>query len=163
MSKQDAATAHMVSNAKRAATFGLIAFALTGCIIVVPPPARNDPFQAPSATAITIAKGNTHRMRLDCGAQQVFRSTLAPVEGLVIDYNAENLVPVKQNASAPIRLTWKGPAGAAFDIPFNVGSGNTRTAMGSVTMNGSAGNHEFVVAMPSGPDCSPVKFKVAFR
>lgn len=168
MTKQDATTAQsedrsMVSNGKRAATFGLVALALSGCIVVrVPPPARNDPFQPPSASAITIAKGNTHRMRLDCGAQQVFKSPMAPIENLVIDYNAENLSPLKQVPSAPIRLTWRGP-GAAMDVPFNVGTQSSRKAMGSITMNVSAGAHEFVVAMPNGPDCGPTNFKVVFR
>jgi hypothetical protein len=58
MSTQDANTANsedrsMVSYAKRAGTYGLVALALSGCIIVrVPPPARNDPYQPPSASPI---------------------------------------------------------------------------------------------------------------
>ena len=153
----------MVSNAKRTATFGLAALALSGCIIVkVPPPARKDPFQPPSASPNAIKKGDTHRVRLNCGAQATFRSMMAPIENLVIKYDAENLSPVKQVPSAPVRLRWRGP-GASMDIPFNVGSQNTRKAMGNITMNGGAGAHEFVVAMPTGPDCGPTNVTIAFR
>lgn len=153
----------MVSNAKHFASYVLGAIALSGCIIVkVPPPARNDPFQLPGNAAMNIVKGETHRFRLDCGAQATFQSVMAPIENLVVEYNAENLSPVKQSPSVPIRLTWKGP-GTEMDIPFNVGSQNTREAMGSMTMNGAAGSHTLTVAMPNGPDCAPAKVKVVFR
>lgn len=153
----------MISNAKHFASYVFVGLALTGCIVVrVPPPARNDPFQLPGSAPINMVKGGTHRFRLDCGAQANFQSLMAPIENLVVDYNAENLSPVKQVPSAPIRLTWRGP-GAAMDIPFNVGSQNTRTAMGSITMNGGAGAHTFAVAMPNGPDCGPTNVKVVFK
>lgn len=153
----------MISKAKQLGSYVLGAVALTGCIVVkVPPPARNDPFQLPGAAPITITKGNTHRMRLDCGAQANFQSLMAPIENLVIDYNAENLSDPAQLPSTAARLTWKGP-GAAMDVPFNVGSKNTRTAMGSITVNGAAGAHNFTVAMPNGPDCGPTNVKIVFR
>jgi hypothetical protein len=153
----------MVSNTKRFVTYVFVALALTGCIIVkVPPPARNDPFQLPGAGAINLVKGGTHRFRLNCGAQANFQSMTAPIENLVVEYNAENLSSVNQVPSTPIRLTWRGP-GAAMDIPFNVGSKNTRTAMGSFTTNGGAGAHTFSVAMPNGPDCGPANVKIVFK
>jgi hypothetical protein len=152
----------MISNAKQFVSSVLVAIALSGCVVVIPPPARSDPFQLPTAAAITIQKGNTHRMRLDCGAQANFQSLMAPIENLVVEYNAENLSPVKQNPSAPVRLTWRGP-GAAMDVPFNVGQGSSRESMGSITVNGTAGAHNFTVAMPNGPDCGPVKLKIVFK
>lgn len=152
----------MFSNAKQLVSSVLVAIALSGCIVVVPPPARNDPFQLPGSAPIAIQKGNTHRMRLDCGAQANFQSLMNPIENLVIEYNAENISPVKQVPSAPVRLTWRGP-GASMDIPFNVGSGNSRESMGNITVNGAAGAHNFTVAMPNGPDCGPVKLKIVFK
>jgi hypothetical protein len=168
MSNQDATTEHredrsMTFYAKRAGKFALTALMLSGCIIIkVPPPARNDPFQAPNATPITIQKGSVHKFRFDCGAQATFRSAMAPIDNLVIAYNGQNLSPVDQKPSTPLRLTWKGP-GASMDVPFNVGSQNTRKAMGNITMNATAGAHEFAVAMPTGPDCGPTKVTIAFR
>lgn len=152
----------MVSNAKQLISSALAAIALSGCIVVIPPPARNDPFQLPTAAPITIAKGSTHRMRLECGSQANFQSLMAPIENLEIEYNAENLSPVKQVPSAAVRLTWRGP-GAAMDVPFNVGTGSSRDSMGSITVNGGAGAHNFTVAMPNGPDCGPVKLKIVFK
>lgn len=168
MSNQDVTTEHaqnrsIVSNAKHAGKFALIALTMTGCIVIkVPPPARNDPFQPPSAATITIKKGDTHKFRFTCGAQATFHSTMAPVENLVVAYDGQNLSPVDQSPSTPLRLTWRGP-NAAMDVPFNVGSQNTRKAMGSITVNGAAGVHEFVVAMPNGPDCGPTNVTVSFR
>ncbi|HRI70960.1 MAG TPA: hypothetical protein PK156_42295 [Polyangium sp.] len=152
----------MVSNAKQFVSYVFVALALAGCIIVVPPPGRNDPFQPPGSAPIKMAKGGTHRFRLNCGAQATFQSPAGAIENLVIDYNAENLSSVSQVPSAAVRLTWRGP-GTAMDIPFNVGSKNTRSAMGSITMNGPAGAHTFTVAMPQGPDCGATNVKVIFK
>ncbi len=168
MSIQIATTEHaadrsIVSYAKRAGKFALIALTMSGCIIIkVAPPARNDPFQPPSAAPIDIKRGSLHKFRFSCGAQATFRSVALPVENLVIAYDGNNLSPADQQPSTPLRLTWKGP-GAAMDIPFNVGSQNTRKAMGSVTVNATPGTHEFVVAMPNGPDCGPTNVAISFR
>jgi hypothetical protein len=168
MSTQDANTANsedrsMVSYAKRAGTYGLVALALSGCIIVrVPPPARNDPYQPPSASPIPLAKGGVHKMRFDCGAQATFRSQMAAMENFAVSFEAENLLPAKQLPSAALRLTWKGP-GETMDVPLNVGSQNTRKAMGNFTVNAPAGAHDFVVMMPNGPDCGPAKVLVTFK
>lgn len=153
----------IVSYAARAGKFALLAMTVSGCVIVkVAPPSRNDPYQPPGAAPITLTKGDVHKFRFDCGAQATFRSMMAPIENLVIAYDGTNLSPVDQKPSTPLRLTWKGP-GAAMDVPFNVGSQNTRKAMGSITMNAAAGAHEFVVAMPTGPDCGPTKVTISFR
>lgn len=168
MSTQDATTAHsegysMVSYAKRAGTLGLAILALSGCIIVkIPPPARNDPFQPPGTAALPIQKGGVHKLRFECGAQATFRSPMAAIENLVVAFNGQNLSPADQKTSTALRFTWRGP-GEAMDFPFNVGSQNTRTAMGQFTMNAGAGAHEFIVAMPNGPDCGPTKVTVAFK
>lgn len=168
MSIRDANTAHsedrsMVSYAKRAGTFGLFVLALSGCIIVkVPPPARNDPYQPPGTAPMSLQKGGVHKMRFDCGTQATFRSPMAAIENLVVAFNGENLSPADQKTSVALRFNWKGP-GEDMDFPFNVGSQNTRTAMGQFTMNAGAGAHEFVVMMPNGPDCGPTKVTVAFK
>lgn len=168
MSIQDAHMAHsegysMVSYAKRAASFALFV-ALSGCVIVtrVPPPAQGDPYQPPPAAPIALNKGDVHKLRFECGAQATFRSSMGIIQNLVVAFNGENLSPAGQLTSTALRLSWKGP-GAAMDVPFNVGSQHTRTAMGEFTMNATAGSHDFIVAMPTGPDCGPTKVTVAFR
>jgi len=168
MTNRNVTTGHtedrsIVSYAKHAAKFSFIALALTGCIVIkVAPPGRNDPHQPPSASPITMQKGGVHKFRFTCGAQATFRSNMAPIENLVVAYDGHNLSPVDQKPSTPLRLTWKGP-GASMDVPFNVGSQNTRKAMGNITVNGSAGVHEFGVAMPNGPDCGPTNVTISFR
>ncbi len=167
MLKQDVATAHkkdrsIGSIAERIGAFGFIAIVLSGCIIVVPPPNRKDPFQPPGAAPMNILKGKTHRMRLDCGAQATFRANTPQFDNLVVEYHGENLNSAGQVPSAPVRLTWRGP-GASMDVPVNVGSKNTRVTAGNVTLNGAAGTHELLVVMPTGPDCGPVNFKIVFR
>lgn len=153
----------MSSNMKKLGSYVLAATALSGCIIVrVPPPARNDPFQPPAAAPITIQKGATHRLRLTCGAQANFRPAMGAVDNLGINYEGENLTQVNQSPSTPVRLTWAGPS-AAWDIPFNVGSQNTRKAMGNITVNAPPGAHTFTVAMPNGPDCGPTNVTIVFR
>ena len=154
----------MSSNVKKLGSYLIAAIALSGCIIVkVPPPARNDPFQPPGPNPIAIQKGSSHRIRLNCGAQANFRSSMmGALENLVIEFHGDNLSPAGQSPSVPIRLTWAGP-NTAWDLPFNVGSQNARKAMGSITVNGPGGTHNFTVAMPNGPDCGPANVRIEFR
>lgn len=153
----------ILSGATRVAVLGLIAAASTGCIIVkVPPPKKGDPFQPPTSAALPIKRGDTHRFRMNCGATATFRSDVGNAERLVIEFKAENLSPKDQLETASVRLNWRG-AGAAMDLPINVGNKADRSTGGSITVTGDPGRHEATLSMENGPGCGPVNFRIGFN
>lgn len=149
--------------AKRAGKFAFLALTLTGCIVIkVPHYASNDPYQPPAKTPIALKKGDVHKLRFECGAQATFHLQNTAPESFVVAYEGENMHDPGDKTSTALRLTWKG-TGTDMDIPFNVGSQNTRKAMGNFTMAAPAGAHDFAVAMPNGPDCGSTKVTVSFK
>lgn len=152
----------ILSIAKSTLGLSLVAATTMGCIIVIPPAKKGDPFQPPSAQAENIKKGETHKIRLTCGQRVVFKSPMVPMDNLIVDFNAVNLQPASQLETAAMRMTWRGP-GVSMDMPINAGDQSQRNTKGNITINGGAGQHEMTISMENKPACGPVNLTLAFK
>ena len=136
----------------------------SACVIVIPvgKPGRGDPFQPPNGTEAQLNRNATHRLRLDCGDRQVFKTTWTAPENVQVEFQAVNLSPYNQVASASTRLKWTGP-GRNADVPVLVGDADERDVKGSFTLTGDPGTHSLELTMADAPDCGPVNFTISFR